>query len=75
MYKEYDEDFKKALSEYSSSNVFRKIMEDNCVLTPGSIVLTDKTAVLKLKHILKDMYIRGRNDEKIRIKNEKTDMD
>jgi len=60
----YDKDFKTAITEYSNSDKFKKLLADRNVLTPGAIVLTDKTAALKLKALLKDMYIRGRNDEK-----------
>lgn len=61
---EYKEDFKATLKEYSASNKFKKLMADNNVFTPGSIVITDKQAALKLKAIMNDMYARGRNDEK-----------
>lgn len=61
---EYDKDFKTAIAEYSASDKFKMIMADRNILTPGAIVIQDKQAALKLKEMLKDMYIRGRNDQK-----------
>ena len=59
-----DKAFKKALAKYSKSRKFKRALAFNCILSPGAIVLVDKESALKLKTLLKDMYIRGRNDEK-----------
>jgi predicted HAD superfamily Cof-like phosphohydrolase len=60
---DYNDDFKTAISEYSKSKKFKKLMEANDSETPGSIIINDKQAALKMKEMLKDMYTRGRNDQ------------